>query len=127
MSSGKTRTILIVDDEKDIRELLEGFFSSLGYKTLTAGDLNQTVFVLNREDPDIVFLDIVLPGINGLEILQLLKKVKESIIVVMMSGYATESKAKSALQIGAFDYLSKPFDLAHVRDMLSMIDNSILS
>ncbi len=126
MSSEKPRTILIVDDERDIRELLEGFFSSLGYKTLTAGDLNQTVFILNREQPDIVFLDIVLPGINGLEILQLLKKVDKDIIVVMMSGYATESKAKSALQIGAFDYLSKPFDLSHVKDMLKMIETSIL-
>ncbi|MBC8204025.1 MAG: response regulator [FCB group bacterium] len=125
MTDGDKRVIMVVDDEEDIRTMLEDFFTRMGYQTLTAADLNQTVFILNRDKPDIVFLDIVLPGVNGIEILKLLKRLDPGIIVVMMSGYATEAKAKSALQLGAFDYLSKPFDMEHVKNMLKMIDMSI--
>ncbi|NQS97682.1 MAG: response regulator [candidate division Zixibacteria bacterium] len=122
----RQKVILVVDDEEDIRSLLESFFNGFGYRTLSAADLNQTVFILNREMPDIVFLDIVLPGVNGIEILKLLQKLDDNIIVVMMSGYATEAKAKSALQLGAFDYLSKPFDMSHVKRMLDKINLIIL-
>ena len=116
---------MVVDDEEDIRSMLEDFFTRMGYRTLTAADLNQTVFTLNREKPDIVFLDIVLPGVNGIEILKMLKRLLPDTIVVMMSGYATEAKAQSALQLGAFDYLCKPFDLEHVKNMLNMINMSL--
>jgi DNA-binding NtrC family response regulator len=122
MKAKDQRKILVIDDEEDIRTLLESYFKDLGYQTLTAADINQAIFSLNREMPDIVFLDIVLPGINGIEILKLLKKLKDNVIVVMMSGYATEAKAKYALELGAFDYLNKPFDMSHVKDMLDRID-----
>lgn len=126
MNNQEQKVILVIDDEEDIRSMLQSFFESLGYRTLVAADLNQTVFIFNREQPDIVFLDIVLPGVNGLEILKLLKKLNKDIIVVMMSGYATEAKAKFALELGAFDYMNKPFDMSHVRNMLNMINTSIL-
>jgi len=125
MSDDIQKTILVIDDEEDIRVLLCSFFEELGYKALEAEDLGQTVFILNRENPDIVFLDIVLPGIGGLEILKLLKKLKNDMLIVMMSGLATEAKAKYALQLGAFDYLKKPFDLDHVKNMLGLIESSL--
>ena len=126
MESTNQKVILVIDDEEDIRGLLQSFFNDLGYRTLVAADLNQTVFILNREEPDIVFLDIVLPGVNGIEILKLLKRLNPALIVVMMSGYATEAKARAALDLGAFDYMNKPFDMEHVRNMLNMINKSIL-
>jgi len=101
--------------------MLESFFETLGYRTAAAADLNQTVFLLNREKPDIVFLDIVLPGVNGIEILKMLKKIQPELIVVMMSGFATEPKARAALVLGAYDYLKKPFDMNHVKQMLDRI------
>jgi DNA-binding NtrC family response regulator len=122
MDSSNQKVIMIIDDEEEIRNFLESFFASLGYRTLTAADLNQAVFILNRHDPDIVFLDIVLPGVNGIEILKLLRRLNPNLIVVMMSGYATEAKAKSALELGALDYLNKPFDLEHVKSMLNRIN-----
>jgi DNA-binding NtrC family response regulator len=122
MDSFNQKVIMIIDDEEEIRNFLENFFGGLGYKTLTAADLNQAVFILNRNQPDIVFLDIVLPGVNGIEILKLLKRINPNMIVVMMSGYATEAKAKSALELGALDYLNKPFDIEHVKNMLSRIN-----
>jgi len=126
MGESDRRLILIIDDEEDIRTMLENFFESLEYRTVSAADLNQTVFILNRETPDIVFLDIVLPGVNGIEILKLLKKLIPELIVVMMSGFATEPKAKAALQLGAFDYLNKPFDMSHIKGMLDRIETLLI-
>jgi len=120
------RLILIIDDEEDIRSMLESFFDSLNYRTVSAADLNQTVFIINRETPDIVFLDIVLPGVNGIEILKLLKKIFPDLIVVMMSGFATEPKAKAALDLGAYDYLNKPFDMSHIKNMLNRIETILI-
>ncbi len=120
------RLILIIDDEEDIRSMLETFFDSLNYRTVSAADLNQTVFIINRETPDIVFLDIVLPGVNGIEILKLLKKIFPDLIVVMMSGFATEPKAKAALDLGAYDYLNKPFDMSHIKSMLLRIETLLI-
>ncbi len=118
--------VMIIDDEEDVRSMLENFFESLGYRTVSAADLNQAVFILNRQMPDVIFLDIVLPGANGIEILKLLKKLNPDLIVVMMSGFATEPKAKSALELGAFDYLSKPFDLSHIKVMMDRIDTLLV-
>jgi len=126
MESDDRKFILVIDDEEDIRSMLESFFETLGYRTAAAADLNQTVFLLNREKPDIVFLDIVLPGVNGIEILKMLKKIQPDLIVVMMSGFATEPKARAALDLGAYDYLKKPFDMNHVKEMLDRIDMLLL-
>lgn len=126
MEEHAKKLILVIDDEEDIRTMLEAFFQQLGYRTTSAADLNQTVFCLNREKPDIIFLDIVLPGVNGIEILKMLKKIIPDCIVVMMSGYATESKAKAALDLGAYDYLNKPFEMDHVKAMLNRIDTLII-
>ena len=126
MDDNDKKLILIIDDEEDIRSMLENFFESLNYRTISAADLNQTVFLLNREQPDIIFLDIVLPGVNGIEILKLLKRLLPDLIVVMMSGFATEPKAKAALELGAFDYLKKPFDMSHIKSMLDQIDTILI-
>lgn len=126
MDDNGRKLILIIDDEEDIRSMLENFFESLNYRTISAADLNQAVFLMNRQQPDIVFLDIVLPGVNGIEILKLLKRLLPDLIVVMMSGFATEPKAKAALDLGAFDYLNKPFDMSHVKSMLDQIDTILI-
>jgi len=123
----KQKIILVVDDEDNILNILDSCFTDLGYKVNTALNLEGTVKSLNVELPDIVFLDIVLPRIDGIDILKLLKKLKKDIVVVMMSGYVTEEKAKQALKLGAFDYINKPFTLDHVKDMMRLIDNTLLS
>ena len=119
MEEGK---ILIVDDEEGIRDLLCHFLEGKGYKTRSAVDAGELLVQLNKELPDIVFLDIQLPDINGLELLKMIKQIDEDIIVIMISGYATEKIAKETLRFGAFDYIRKPFDLEHVATVLSAVE-----
>jgi len=121
------KIILVVDDEDEILNILDSCFTELGYKVYTAFNLEEMIKVLNIELPDIVFLDIVLPRIDGVDILKLLKKLKKDIVIVMMSGYVTEEKAKQALKLGAFDYINKPFTLDHVKGMMQLIDSRLLS
>ena len=116
------RKVLIVDDEEGIRNILCDFLDKKGYRTRSVADGRELIVQLNSELPDIVFLDIQLPDINGLELLKMIKQIDEDIIVIMISGYATEKKAKQTFQFGAFDYIRKPFDLEQVAAMLSAVE-----
>ncbi len=114
--------ILIVDDEEDIRKTLSLFLEPKGEEVLEADGVAQTIYHLNRTIPDIIFLDVMLPGLDGIEILQMIKKYDENVPVIMMSGYATEEMAKKSLSIGAYDYVRKPFNLDRISSMLSVIE-----
>jgi len=125
MDQTSHKKILVVDDEYNIRDVLKMFLSDLGYTVSTAAGLTETVGKLNRELPDIVFLDIVLPESNGLEILKLIKQFKKETIVIMMSGYGDEDDAKASLKLGAFDYITKPFDMSYITNMLNLLGASV--
>ena len=114
--------ILVVDDEEDIRKTLSLFLESKSEEVLEADGVAQTIYHLNRAIPDIIFLDVMLPGLDGIEILQMIKKYDENVPVIMMSGYATEEMAKKSLSIGAYDYVRKPFNLDRISSMLSVIE-----
>lgn len=114
--------ILVVDDEEDIRKTLSMFLESKCEEVLEADGVAQTIYHLNRAIPDIIFLDVMLPGLDGIEILQMIKKYNENVPVIMMSGYATEEMAKKSLSIGAYDYVRKPFNLDRISSMLSVIE-----
>ena len=118
----KERKVLVIDDEEGVRDSLCDFLDRKGYQTRSASDAAEITIQLNKELPDIVFLDICLPDISGLELLKVIRQLDEEIIVIMMSGYATEEIAKGALQWGAFDYLRKPFELEQVERILSAVE-----
>lgn len=116
------KKIMIVDDEEDIRKTLSLFLESKCEAILEADGVGQTIYHLNRETPDLIFLDVMLPGLDGIEILQMIKKYNENVPVIMMSGYATEEMAKKSLSIGAYDYVRKPFNLDRISSMMSVIE-----
>lgn len=119
------KCILIVDDEPEIREVLSTYLvTKENYSVEEAGDIREATDVIRKKRVDIVFLDIQLPGVHGIEILKVLKKTDKSIKVVMMSGYATEEIAKESLEEGAFDYLRKPFELSQIDRILASIEIS---
>jgi len=116
------KKILIVDDEENIRLLLDSYLSDLGFETMLAKNGNDVLDSIKQIKPDMVFLDIKLPGIDGIEVLKLIKDYDPNISVIMVSGYATEEMAKESLKIGAFDYIKKPLDLEKVSEMISCVD-----
>jgi len=106
--------ILVIDDEAAIRDSLRMILEYEGYDFAGAATGEEGIGVVEREAVDLVFLDIKMPGMDGLEVLGRLKKVAESLPVVMISGHATVATAVEATKMGAFDFIEKPLTTERV-------------
>jgi two-component system nitrogen regulation response regulator NtrX len=102
--------ILVIDDEAAIRDSLKMTLEYAGYEFLGAATGQEGLAVAEREAPDIVLLDIKMPGMDGMEVLSRLRQMNETTPVVMISGHGTTSTAVEAIKRGAADFLDKPFE-----------------
>ena len=100
--------ILVIDDEAEIRRSVRMILEYEGYEVLEASSGPEGVTLAERESPDLVFLDIKMPGMDGLDALQRIKASKETLPVVIISGHGTVSTAVEATKAGAFDFIEKP-------------------
>ncbi len=103
--------ILIVDDERGIQSSLSGILKDEGYEVSVAEDGHQALKMIEDEMPDLVFLDIWMPGMDGLEILKKIKEKACDIPVIMISGHGNIETAVKAIKIGAYDFIEKPLSL----------------
>jgi DNA-binding NtrC family response regulator len=110
--------VLIVDDERAIREGCREVAESLGFTTLTAENAAAAYKQLESRSIDIVLLDMKLPGANGLEVLQEIKRRRGEAAVIMMTAYASVHSAVHSMKQGAYDYVTKPFNLEELRLLL---------
>ncbi|MEW6352157.1 MAG: sigma-54 dependent transcriptional regulator [Thermodesulfobacteriota bacterium] len=101
--------ILIVDDESFICENLERILQEEHYHTVIAQEGRAALGVLGKESIDLVFLDLNLPDVSGLEVLKSIKETDPDLLVIVITGYASVESAVEALKLGAYDYLKKPF------------------
>ena len=108
------QTILIIDDEKDIRTALSGILEDEGYQVLTAESGVDGIDSARQELPDLILLDIWMPGMDGLETLEKLKKLLPQVTIIMISGHGTIDTAVRATKLGAFDFIEKPLSLEKV-------------
>ncbi|HEY6394488.1 MAG TPA: response regulator, partial [Candidatus Binataceae bacterium] len=99
-----TTRILIVDDEKNIRRSLAAFFQSLGYEAESAESGHEALGVLDRGRFDLVLTDFRMAEMNGLELLQAVKRRHPESLVILMTAYATVENAVAAMRAGAYDY-----------------------
>lgn len=106
--------VLIVDDEEGIRETLSGIFEDEGYSVLSADSGEEALKLLKEQSPDLVLLDVWLPGIDGLQTLKEIKGQKPDLPVVMISGHGNIELAVKATRAGAYDFLEKPLTLDRV-------------
>ncbi|MFB3926783.1 MAG: sigma-54-dependent transcriptional regulator [Syntrophales bacterium] len=116
------KTILVVDDEESICQSLKGILSDEGYKVITAGSGEDAIRIIDEDLPDLVLLDIWLPGMDGIETLKIIKSENPQIPVIMMSGHGTIETAVKATKLGAFDFIEKPLSL----DKVMLITNHAL-
>jgi two-component system, NtrC family, nitrogen regulation response regulator NtrX len=100
--------ILVIDDEAAIRDSLRMILEYEGYEFVGAATGQDGLAMVERENPDLVFLDIKMPGMDGLEVLQRIKAANETVPVVMISGHATVTTAVDATKLGALDFIEKP-------------------
>ena len=107
-------SILIVEDESKMRRLLEMNLADQGFETHSAADAEVGLKILNSVHIDLVVTDFKLPGMNGLEFLQAIKRANAAVPVVVMTAYGSVESAVEAMKLGASDYLLKPFSLAEM-------------
>ena len=108
------KTILIVDDEANIRESLAGVLSDEGFRVITAESAEDGLESVAEEAPDLLLLDIWLPGMDGVDALKIIKERKRDLPVIMISGHGTVETAVKATKFGAYDFLEKPLSLDKV-------------
>lgn len=102
--------ILVVDDEKDITESLERHLRLEGYEVFTTNDPLKAMDVIDKNNIKVVISDIVMPGLNGVDLLRNIKESNGIVQVIMMTGYVTINNLLSCLRYGASDCIFKPFD-----------------
>jgi signal transduction histidine kinase/DNA-binding response OmpR family regulator len=110
--------ILVVDDEEDLLNVFKDLFSQRGENIDTVRSGEKAVEKLQNGSYEVVISDINLPGINGLEVLRVAKKENPNACVIMITGFASASSAITALREGAYDYITKPFDLWEVSQIV---------
>ncbi|MGB9710250.1 MAG: sigma-54-dependent transcriptional regulator [Thermodesulfovibrio sp.] len=106
--------VLIVDDEMGILETISGILEDEGYKTLTAVDAEAAMDILDKEVIDLIFLDVWLPKMNGIEAIKKIKEKDFHIPVIMISGHGNVEIAVQAVKLGAFDFLEKPLSMERI-------------
>jgi len=112
--------ILIVDDDPQILRLLERFLQAKGREILTAGDGEEALKICGKEAPDLVILDIIMPGMDGWEVLTRLRETSD-IPVIMLTAKDSPGDTARGLLLGADDYISKPFDLGEVEARITAV------
>ena len=121
-----SRRILVVDDEPGIRSALGQLLEYEGYDVRTAANAVDGIAEYDRFKPHLVFMDVKMAGIDGIEALKRLRQLDASAVVVMISGHATIQTAVEATQLGAYDILEKPLDtdriLVTLRNALQHLD-----
>lgn len=110
--------ILVVDDEIAITDVLQSFLEEKGHEVFTAYDGDEAVAAAKRERPHLIFLDIYLPRMDGLEVLKSVRAFDGSVGIIMITAFREEAVAREALKLGAFDYITKPFDFDYLERAL---------
>lgn len=104
----RQQRVLVVDDEKKIRDLLAAYLRSDGFEVAEASDGAEALAKIRRAEPDLVILDVMMPGMDGIEVLRELRKTSD-VFVMMLTARAEETDKLIGLSVGADDYLTKPF------------------
>jgi len=111
VAAGDGDFILVVDDEPQIRDLLKRFLALRGYKVRVASDGQQALTMVEQEAPQLIVLDVYMPGINGVEVLRQLRRRKFTGGVILLTGSQDDKLLQEALDLGSVDVMGKPVDL----------------
>lgn len=119
---GKLVSILVADDEENICLLLKKMLGKQGYQVFTARDGEEAVKKTGEFKPDLLIMDLKMPGKDGLEALKVLKEMKSQTTVIMMTAHASIKTAVEAIKQGAYDYITKPFEM---EEMLLLVEKAL--
>jgi DNA-binding NtrC family response regulator len=108
-------SLLVVDDEMGVRESLKMVFAKR-YRILEAESVDAAIRKVMEEKPQVVLLDILMPKIDGIEVLRQIKNIHPGCEVIMLTGLYSQQLAAKAMDFGAFEFIGKPFDVAELRE-----------
>ena len=115
--------MLVVDDDPVILKLLRVNFEIEGFRVITAGDGREALGQIRREQPDVVITDVMMPGIDGLQVLDAIKADRDTahLPVILLSAKAQTAEVQQGLDLGADDYVTKPFDPMELIDRVNAV------
>ena len=114
--------VLVVEDETDLGEVFRDFLSELGHQPVLVRSAEAALGKLQSDRPDAIILDVHLPGMSGIDFLQLRPVREAGLPIVAVSGVATESQARESLRLGALDFVGKPVPLERLQDVLIFLE-----
>src|SRR5919109_4752207 len=121
MSAPKGLKILFADDEKSLQEFMRSELPRLGHEVIVCPDGKAAVKSLEKATFDAAILDLRMPGMSGIEVLEQLKQISPDIEAIVMTGHASMETAIDAMRLGAFDYITKPCKLAQIEAVLGKV------
>jgi two-component system nitrogen regulation response regulator GlnG len=113
-----TKKILIVDDEDSVRYSFRKLFREPGCEIMEAANGLEALSVIKKELPDLVLMDIEMPGLNGLDAIQRIKAMHPQLPVIIITAFGTSERVIGAMKYGAYDYLEKPFDVGRLKEVI---------
>jgi len=108
MNQSSQKKVLVVDDDREIRELLDEYLTKVGFEVITAADGTNIDLIINEQQPDLVILDIMLPGDDGFTLCQKIRRYS-AVPLIMLTASSDETDRVIGLEMGADDYIAKPF------------------
>jgi two-component system alkaline phosphatase synthesis response regulator PhoP len=122
------KTILVVDDERRLRDLVQAYLTQEGFRVVTAADGQEALFVARHEKPDLILLDLMMPEMGGYEFLRVHSKERDTPVIVLTAKLEENDKVLG-LELGADDYVTKPFSMreltARVRAVLRRVGDKV--
>lgn len=118
MEKNKKTSVLVIDDEAGIGDILQKILAQDGHDVLTATNGKDGIQHVKKGKVDLVILDIKMPEMDGIEVLEKIHEIDKNIVVIMLTAYGTLGTAREAMRLGAYDYITKPFDNEFVKAMV---------
>ena len=118
--------ILVVDDEPTICSLMNVFLTQRGYQVQIANSGEDALVLFQEAFPDIVLLDISMPGMRGIDVLRRMKEINAACGVIMLSAYGDDETIQEALDMGAYCYIQKPMELTELNDRMQELRQTLV-
>src|SRR6266481_4207475 len=125
VEASKFLNLMIVDDERAIREVCREVAQSMGFNSCMADSAEHGYRMLDSQNIDVVLLDLKLPGAGGLEALHQISERRPDAVIVVITGYGTVQSAVQAMKNGAYDYVTKPFSMEELRLLLERVSGHL--
>ena len=112
------KKVLIVDDEQDVCDMLKKYLTKKGYEAIIAQSGEEAITKVREERPHIVLLDIKMPGMNGVEALKKIREADKEVGIVMITAVKDDVVGRKCMELGAYDYITKPLNLDYLETVL---------